>query len=125
YTSQWTTEHRMFQSPLRRGSVFIRIYQRSKLEPLPRFQSPLRQGSVFILDKFNPGYAFLSLGVSIPSSSGKCLHRELLELYDIKIREFQSPLRRGSVFILDYTTRYASTIAFQSPLRRGSVFIVR
>src|SRR6185503_12430818 len=37
---------------------------------------------------------------------------------------FQSPLRRGSVFILDYTTRYASTIAFQSPLRRGSVFIV-
>src|SRR6185503_17298257 len=61
------------------------------------FQSPLRRGSVFI-EYVRRMKAAIS-DVSIPSSSGKCLHlpTETAEL--LRVTGFQSPLRRGSVFI--------------------------
>jgi len=40
----------MFQSPLRRGSVFIRALVNAGIDS-NKFQSPLRRGSVFILAK--------------------------------------------------------------------------
>src|SRR6185503_10201382 len=134
-----------------------------------KFQSPLRRGSVFIA---RYGHEFVEANeVSIPSSSGKCLHRvkplqeawiaisfnplfvgevsssptqSTNSLYQTSFNplfvgevsssgtasrvshdcaEFQSPLRRGRVFIHKFGGGPPGPPRFQSPLRRRSVFI--
>jgi len=130
--------------------LFVGEVSSSTPAPLPpappsKFQSPLRRGSVFILEEvsekfrggsFNPLFVgevsssprmeahtkFQAL-VSIPSSSGKCLHRSLPGDVQYPKPAFQSPLRRGSVFIFKDFYQQGLIPRFQSPLRRGSVFI--
>jgi len=132
-------------NPLFVGEVSSSTASTSNNITMRWFQSPLRRGSVFIVKKLVA--AGWDPKVSIPSSSGKCLHQVDSSL-SARTAQFQSPLRRGSVFITplavtdlraspcfnplfvgEVSSSWISSIGlsevfeFQSPLRRGSVFI--
>jgi len=85
--------------------------------PYSLFQSPLRRGSVFIVA--GSGNRAVDLPVSIPSSSGKCLHH--VRSYGVGIENglFQSPLRRGSVFITASRSRSRKTEEVSIPSSSG------
>src|SRR6185503_3414865 len=113
----------LFQSPLRRGSVFINEHRRNQGTASLTFQSPLRRGSVFILILVNTNLpAMVSVNPLFVGEVSSSFVNCSVHVADDK---FQSPLRRGSVFIRQY---YVSVIGakcmFPSPLRRGSVFIL-
>src|SRR6185503_10500678 len=134
-----------FQSPLRRGSVFISVSQMLRAMG-SRVSIPLRRGSVFIVSVTHGNPA--TLAVSIPSSSGKCLHRENLWGQDesrpvsipsssgkclhpkvtrivVKGKDGFNPLFVGEVSSSRRrAASHSSAHQFQSPLRRGSVFIL-
>src|SRR6185503_3149713 len=108
-------------NPLFVGEVSSSGYVFNNPDKEEGFQSPLRRGSVFIFVLLTGRH--YGRKVSIPSSSGKCLHPS--EVRDMSQRNSGfNPLFVAEVSSSQRGARQLMAASrFQSPLRRGSVFI--